>query len=370
MKVAHIMAPGPVGGAEQVVTDLVQLLTAHDCSVDLVTILDEHARHHPFLELERDGLTVHPLRVPSRGYLTERRRLRTLLAQIAPEVVHTHGYRADVLSGSVARKLRIPTTATAHGFTGGGVKNRLYEYLQRRALRRCTAVVAVSVPMARDLEAWGIPAASIRVIPNARTAPVDALPAHEARRRFDVGPEPFHVGWVGRLSQEKGPDVMLDAVALLKASGAIPNLRVSVVGDGSELALLRSQCEAGPVADTIRWWGRVPNAASLFSAFDVMVLSSRTEGTPIVALESMLAGIPLVATRVGGVPDLVREEEGWLVPPEDPEALAREVQMVHDQPKEARARATRALERVRVSADPEEWAHRYLELYREISTCR
>jgi len=105
---------------------------------------------------------------------------------------------------------------------------------------------------------------------------------------------------VGRLSREKGADVILDAIAACK-----PPWRLSIIGDGPERERLKQQAARLGITDRVTWHGPVSNAGKLLSAFDAFVLSSRTEGTPIVLFEAMHSGVPIVTTSVGGVPDVV-----------------------------------------------------------------
>ena len=119
-------------------------------------------------------------------------------------------------------------------------------------------------------------------------------------------------------------------------------------------------------SDQVRFHGTVVDTGRLLKAFDVVVLSSRTEGTPMVLFEAMDAEVPVVTTRVGGVPDVVSEQEAILVPSEDPEALAGGIRRVLDNPTDARQRARRAGCRLRQEFTPERWLDAYEDLYRTV----
>ena len=368
MKVAHIMAPSPVGGAEQVVLDLTGALAAGGVEVHLVPILDEGAEDHPFLSRIDDTVRVHPLFLPPRRYAMERREVRSLVAQENLCMVHTHGYRADVVSSGAAAGVGAGRVTTVHGFTGGGVRNRLYEWAQRRAFRQFDAVVAVSRTLADELREEGISDARLHTIPNCRRPPAGLLDRVQARTALGLSVDGFHVGWIGRLSQEKGPDVMLEALGHL--DGAVPGtgFQTIFIGEGRLRSGLEARASALSLDQVVRFLGRVPDAAEVLPAFDVVVLSSRTEGTPIVALEAMMAGVPLVATRVGGVPDLVGSDAALLVPPEDPEALASAVAEVSRNPQAAESRARRAKARAQEVSSLDSWAERYMQVYEDVAT--
>jgi glycosyltransferase involved in cell wall biosynthesis len=275
-------------------------------------------------------------------------------------VVHTHGYVPDVLARFGAGRIPASLVSTVHGFTGGDWKNRLYERLQRRSLRRFDAVVAVSHKMATELAAAGVSDGRLHVIPNAWSSDAPVLEAAAARAELGVPDNSFSVGWVGRISPEKGLDVLVDAIPPLVDLPVI----VTVVGDGPERGPVERQAAERGIARRISWAGVISGAARLLRAFDVLVLSSRTEGTPMILLEAMHARVPVIVTAVGGVPDVVSPSEGLLVPPDDPAALSAAIRVVHDDRDAAAARADRAASRLKHDFAVGPWIERYEEVYR------
>jgi glycosyltransferase involved in cell wall biosynthesis len=202
----------------------------------------------------------------------------------------------------------------------------------------------------------------LRIIPNA-FADGAARPERAcARRMLGIGDEEFVVGWVGRMSREKGADVLLESLALLGDR----SVHASLIGDGPDRPMLEGRARALGIADHITWHGIVPEARRLFAAFDVFVLSSRTEGTPIVLFEAMAAGVPIVTTGVGGVPDVVGMGEALLVPAEDPRALADGIRAIRGDPAAAARRVCAARIRLEQSFGVQPWLERYEQLYREL----
>ncbi|HEU4700380.1 MAG TPA: glycosyltransferase [Gemmatimonadales bacterium] len=362
--ILHILAPGPVGGLESVVRLLARGQAARGHAVAAALVLDAGTGEHPLeAPLRAAGVAVHPLPIPLRAYQQERRELAALLARLAPDVVHSHGYRTDVLATPLARARGIPVVTTVHGFTGGGWKNRLYEWLQVRSFRRADAVIAVSRPLVGRLAALGVPAARIHLIRNA-FQPEGEPPysRREARQALGLAPDAFVLGWVGRLSHEKGADVLVRALAHLRD---LP-LEVALIGDGRERGALEALAAELGVAERIRWLGRVADAGRHFAAFDGYVLSSRTEGTPMVLFEAMTAGVPIVAARVGGVPDVVGDAEALLVPPEAPEPLAGALRALRADAGAAQARTAAARARLGSEFAPGPWLDRHDALYRTL----
>jgi len=362
--VLHVVAPAEVGGLERVVQLLAQGQARSGGEVHVAGVLDRPSVNHQFLDLlAAGGVTTHPIAVPGRAYWRERAAVFELCRRLRPDVVHTHGARPDVVDAGVAQRLGIPAVTTVHGFTGGDWKNRFYERLQRRAYRRFSAVVAVSRPLGEQLIRDGVPIGRVHVVPNAWEEAAPPLDRAAARCVLGLSADGFLVGWAGRVSREKGPDVLLDAMLHLTD---LP-ISVSVVGDGPERQSLAVRVRQLGLERRVRWHGIVRDAGRLFAAFDAFVLSSRTEGTPIVLFEAMETGVPIVATRVGGVPDVVSPAEAALVPPDDSVTLAAEIRAVYGNPAAARERARRALERLRRDFSVAPWLGRYEAIYGLVS---
>lgn len=360
LSILHVLAPADVGGLETVVRSLALGHTATGHSVEIAAVLA--AATNPFVQEARNaGLQVHVIDSPPRSFLPERRGIRALLAQKHFDVLHSHGYRSDILDLGVARRMRVASVTTLHGFSATDTKARAYEWLQLRAARGAAAVVAVSSNIAQRVVASGVNPRAVHLIRNA--APDASMPvsAADARGRLQLD-DGLQLGWIGRLSEEKGPDIMVEAMSFLSD---LP-ITLSFIGDGPDRLALASRADDLSIAQRVRFHGRVPNAASLLRGFDLVVLTSRTEGTPMVLLEAMAADVPIIATGVGGVPDMLSSAEAILVPPEDPKALADAVRVAMGDMEASRERAGRAHERLVAEFSTQAWLDRYETLYRSI----
>jgi glycosyltransferase involved in cell wall biosynthesis len=314
---------------------------------------------HFLASLEGADLEVVPLHVSRRAYLREAALIRALCRTRGVNIVHTHGYRSDLVGGHVGHSAGLPIVTTVHGFTGGGAKNRFYEALDRLAFRRFDAVVAVSRPMADALRAGGVPPSRTHVVPNALAPHAAALDRAAARRTLGLPDGAIIVAWIGRASREKGVDVFVTAMGMLQDSG----IHAAILGDGPERAAEESH--ASVVAPSRMFWlGVVPDASRYLAAFDLFVMSSRTEGMPMVLLEAMDAGVPIVATSVGGIPDMLSPDEAMLVASEDPAALASAMRDTVGNPDAAARRASAARRRQRADFAVEPWTARYDAIYR------
>lgn len=362
LSILHVVAPAPFGGLETVLRGLTagQLEQGHRPHVAAVVVPEE--ANHPFVQtLRNDGVPVTEFALPVRAYLRERRQIRELARSIDADVLHTHGYRPDVIDSGVSRTLGIPRVTTVHGFCGSDLKGRIYEGLQIRAYRRFDGVVAVARAQIDRLREGGVRASRLHLIPNAWT-PSEGQSREEGRSTLGIPETAFHIGWVGRLSVEKGADIFLRSIALL---GDLPFV-ASIIGDGPQTRELQTLAAELGIGDRVRWHGSLAHAGRYFASFDVFTLSSRTEGTPMVLFEAMAAGTPIVATSVGGVPDVISPDEGLLAPPGDAGAIAAAIRTVHDDPAAAKDRAEAAARRLDERFGATAWLNRHDTLYRQL----
>jgi glycosyltransferase involved in cell wall biosynthesis len=362
LSILHVTAPGRVGGLESVVRGLASGHAARGHRLAVFASTPDQAADHPFLAgLRAAGVQVYAPRLSTRSYFRERAAIREAMLTSRANIVHTHGYRSDVVGLTAAAGKPVRTVTTVHGFTGGDWKNRLYEHFQLRAFRKFAAVVAVSRPLAERIIVSGVATSRVRLIPNAfgGTSPVDRA---NARKVLGIQQDEFVIGWVGRVTHEKGLDVMLGALHQLTD---LP-VTLLVIGEGREREVLARKAVASGLEGRIRWLGVVPECARYFSAFDLYALSSHTEGTPITLLEAMQAGVPVVTTSVGGVPDVVSEAEAWLTPAGDTTRLAAAIRQAWSNPEDRRNRSAAASRRLAEHFSPATWLDRYEDLYREL----
>lgn len=364
LRICHVARTGLVGGVESVIRGLATGLSDRGHDVTVLSLEDPSAPIDAFRGIA-GRVRVEMVPAPARRYLSHRRSLAVALAAAGAEIVHTHGYHADVVGIMAASGLGRPVVSTAHGFAGGSARNRLYEWIDRRCLRHAETVVAVSKPLVERLARSGVDRARIRLIPNGLSTGSPPASREAARQALGLPPDGLVCGWVGRLSEEKGPDVFVRALPLVPKAW-----RASIVGSGPMGDRLRDEADALGVTDRIRWHGVVPEAGRLLAAFDVLVLSSRTEGTPMVVLEAMAARVPLVVTAVGGVPDVVNDQEAILVAPDAPEALAAAIASVSDRPEVAKSRVDRASQRLAADFSASAWLDRHESVYRRLSPIR
>lgn len=243
--------------------------------------------------------------------------VRSAIERVRPDIVQTHNIKSHALVAAVRRFSRVPWVAFHHGYTWTDAKVRVYNQLDRHALRRADAVIVPCSAFIRELSSAGIDPVRIAVLHNA-VDPAPMVDRAAARRALDVEGRRVVVS-VGRLSHEKGHDVLIDACALLDTATR-PDVTVLIVGAGPERARLEMRAAAASVV--VRFEGFQPCVAPYYAAADLFVLPSRSEGAPNALLEALAAGCPAVATRVGGVPEIVEHgRSAHLVAPDQPRQL-------------------------------------------------
>lgn len=365
LRITYITAPGEVGGLERVVCGAAMGLAQRGHDVHVIAVLNPEPEVAPFVEVLRGSpVQVHEVRLPAgvRHFLRERRLVRRQLAALKPDVVHTHGFRSDLLDGGVARSQGCPIVTTIHGESFMGGATAIYEWLQWHAYRRFDAVIAVSAPLHRSALRRGVPGPRLHLLRNALFVDTPPADRREARERLGIDEGERAIGWLGRMIPVKGADLFLRAL-----TDALDDTTTAyLIGDGPERATLEGLTRALGLAERVRFLGSMPGAGRWLAAFDVFVLSSRSEGTPMVLLEAMLAGVPIVATEVGGVPDVVGNGAGEIVPAEDPAALASAIRHVLHDPAHASARSQAAQERLALEFAPERWLAEHERIYRSV----
>ena len=259
------------------------------------------------------------------------RRVRELVRVYRPAIWHGHDYKSNLLGLMVrpgaaggtrptAKPLRLVTTV--HGWVQKTWKTPLYYFVDRQCLRRYERVVCVSSDLVKDCRRLGVPDARLSLIDNAIALDdyeIELSPA-EARTRLGLQPQRPLVAAVGRLSAEKGFDLLIDAVAELARGGV--DVGLAIAGSRSEHARLATHIQRTGLADRIKLLGFCEDPRVLYQAADLFVLSSIREGLPNVLLEAMAMRTPVIATRIAGVPDLIVDgESGRLIDPGDPASL-------------------------------------------------
>lgn len=254
-------------------------------------------------------------------------RLTALARGAGIDVINSHGYRADLIGLIASRRLKIPIVATFHGWTGSDAKVKFFDRLDQFVLKRMNHIITVSEANKRRLQRLGIEESRITVAPNAidpETFLASSGSKSEGALRGELGctEKELICLCVGRLSPEKGHEIALRAFAI--AVKEVPGVRLVIVGEGPEEEKLRRLSNELDIWNKVHFAGFRPNVIDYLKLSDMVVLSSLTEGFPTVVLEAFLCSKFVIATSVGGTPEVVQDgETGILVPPDDAGSVAK-----------------------------------------------
>lgn len=229
---------------------------------------------------------------------------------------HGHDYKSNALGLLLRRFWPLRLVTTVHGWVKHTRRTPLYYHIDRLCLPRYEVVICVSEDLREQCLAAGVPAARCVLLENAIDTEEFARTrdARTAKAHLGLDPDRLVIGAVGRLSAEKGFDILIRAVDQLVRDRL--DVDLVILGDGADHGALRRLAEELGLADRVHLLGYRPDVLEWYQAMDVFALSSLREGLPNVVLEAMAVGTPVVATRVAGVPRLVRHEvNGLLVEP-------------------------------------------------------
>ena len=362
MRVLHVISSGGMYGAEAVILNLLATLEQQG-HTGVLGIFSNSA--NPNLQLhefaQQKGFRSHLISCRGQLDTSVPASIRALVRETSADVVHAHGYKADLYTYLALRRSGTAFVSTCHNWLDDDLFVRAYGMLDRWALRHFDAVVAVSEEVKQTLVRSGVPAAAVHLIRNG----IDLRPFNTAvpsLRNPANSSEQLQVGWIGRLSPEKGPDLFVRAAA--KVLPEFPQARFILIGDGPDRVALESLIRELGVTTQVHLEGRRTDMPEVYASFDVLVSSSRREGLPMAILEGMAAGRPWIATSVGDVPTVVRNGvTGMVVAPEDLTQLAealltllRSKQQRHQLGTEARALVEREFSAERMSSE-------YLRIY-------
>ena len=278
--------------------------------------------------------------------------IERMLEMRKPDIVQTHNVKTHFLMrySGLWRKYR--WIAFHHGYVTTDTKMRLYNQLDRWSLRKAEHLITVCGPFRQQLEARGIPTARITVLHNTvkpfeAPAPGDV---ETARRSIPCPASTPLLLMVSRLSHEKGHVDLLEALAILKRNGT--RCHTVIVGEGYERAAIERARERLGLRDDVTLTGHKNDVRPYFAIANLFLMPSHSEGSPNSLLEAMSAGVPCVASRAGGIPEIMTDERtGLLTPARNPEALAKAIRRLLTDPALAASLAAQALaETVRFNA--------------------
>ncbi len=335
--VLHLTSSRFFGGPERQMLGLARALESDTQTI--FASFSEDGLNRAFLDQVRQaGFLGNGLHNDTPHLIAARNEIVGLVKKHGIDILICHGYKAGMVGWFAARKAKIPVIAVSRGWTAESRRVRMYERLDRWMLRRMDRVVCVSRAQADKVIHAGVRPERIAVIHNAihteRFVEVDPGGRSRLLEYFAPAERPaIHqvVGAAGRLSPEKGFDVLIDAATEVLSRN--PEVGFVVFGDGVLRDSLQSRIDRLDIKNRFLLAGFSDQLDDLMPHFSLFVQSSHTEGLPNVLLEALSAGVPVIATEVGGTREILGDNlAGRLVKPGDARALARQIENAINDP--------------------------------------
>lgn len=365
IKILQLLVTMPVGGAEIMVADIATGLDPGRFEVVTACMGEPGPMGE---ELQRRGQRVISLGLDLKrtGALGLVRQVRKLLQEIRPDILHTHLYHANLYGRLAALGLGLSgVVATVHNIYS---RVKLHRCLANYLLARLADYVLVFSPQVKAdvLRYDRVPEARLRMLtPGVRLTQLDSRESKDACKK-SLGVSGFCLGNVARLEEQKGHEDLLTAVCQVHQQ--VPDLTLLLVGEGTREAQLRALAQELGLGQVVRFLGTRRDIPEILPALDVFVMPSRWEGIPLTLLEAMGCGLPVVSTRVGRAPEIIRDgENGRLTPVADPESLAWAILELYQDPGKRQEWGEQARcdvqEKYTLEHFMEQFAAIYLELY-------
>jgi glycosyltransferase involved in cell wall biosynthesis len=366
MKVLHVIDSGGLYGAEIMLLHLMTEQVQIGLEPVLASIGRTRESEKPIEAQARNrGLRVKTFRMHAGPNFYGAYEILNFARQERIELIHSHGYKGNILFGLLPRRMRrIPLVSTVHGWTWVGGFNRmfLYEWLDSLSLRFVDQAVVVNGSMKIHPRIPTCLRWRAEVVEN-------GIPWAEAKDGNSMRPDivdfaqgGFTVCSIGRLSPEKGYGLLVEAAASLIREGR--NLKLALLGEGELRGYLEKKAVGLGLKSHVYFPGYVENARHYLPLFGLFAMPSLTEGLPMVLLEAMNEGVPIVATLVGGIPEVLDEgRAGLLIRPGDIDDLKRAIIAVMDDVGSAQERAKAAKRRVRELYSSRAMAEKYGRIY-------
>ena len=376
MKILHIIDSGGLYGAEMVLLNLVAEQIKIGLYPTIASIGKKYTKEKPLETeaLKRDFKVKKFRMFPGPNIAGTLKVLRYAQTK-GFDLLHSHGYKGNVAFGFLHGKFRkIPLVSTAHGWTStkGLTKNKIYEWLDTLSFKFIDAVVLVSNAMKSHPRLKSLNGNNIHVIPNGIPIPDSPITQFNNstihsfdKEIIDFCNRGFTIGSIGRLSTEKGYRYLIEALGLMIKDGL--NVRLVIIGEGYERKLLEGLVDKLGLSDRILLPGYRKDAKKYTTYFNAFIISSLTEGLPITLLEAMQAKVPIVATKVGGIPEVLDNgRAGFFIQSCNPGAIADAIRRIYRDEKLTNELINMAYQRATKHYSSKAMAKGYLDIYKDL----
>lgn len=378
LKIGLILTPIEFGGAERVSLNLLSSIDRKKFNIFPILLIRPWENKSVFAkEIEKIGYSHFDIPVAKwpanqgRDFFRVLRCFKILFSKVSREnfeLLHTNGYFADIIGIPIAKLLGIPIVTTCHGYILTDRRLSFYNRIDKFFLCYTGKVISVSTSIKTELLKAKVPDNKITILQNAVNIPDSneskLFECGKIRQEYGLGDKDVVLGYIGRLSVEKGLITLVKAVKLFRNKFQDLSIKVFIVGNGPERNALEREVIRNNLEPTFIFSGFQDDISIFLNLFDICVLPSLTEGTPMALLEAMAYGLPTIATTVGGVPSIINSGiNGILVNPSNPEELADAIFRTIKDKTLRRLLGKKAVETIKQNFNLDNWAKRMEEIY-------
>ena len=368
LRLLAIIEAYSITGPAKNLLEFARLAPASDVETTIATFTRGASRNLFIDTARQSGIPVEVIQEAGIYDRSVIQKLRQLVERVRPDVIQTHAVKSHFLARCASLPQRAHWVAFHHGYTWPTLRARLYNQLDRWSLRTARKVLTVSLPFREELIARGVNADRIEIVHNAIQPDWGRGLQNPLalRAKLGIAPHKSVILIVGRLSREKDHLTLLEAVARL-APALNPHLLV--VGEGPERPRIEERIRGLNLTGSVTLTGQQESAEPYYGIAQIAVLSSLSEGSPNALLEAMAAGVPVVATRVGGIPEIATDQESaLLVEPGDVAGMSAALANLLEENGRAARLAERAHERIVQSYSPEARVRKLVDIYKNCSS--
>lgn len=368
LHVLHLSAPTALAGAERVILTFLKNFDRQRYSVSVASYLNLNFQDNLFTKaVENIGVPLNKILVGRNNLPSELWQTINIIRNNKVDLLHSHGYRSDISGFLAAKYSGIPIVSTLHGWTPISAKMRAYEALDRWCLKKFDKVLCVSKVIYTALMKSGFSDKKLIYLHNAVSFDeVDSsCNAEQLKVELGCSPQDTLILSVGRLSPEKGLKVLLLVFKELYTGSK--NVKLIIAGDGPQRSELEEIVKELKISEQVVFTGHRDNIQDFYKLAKLFVMPSLTEGFPMALLEAMQAGLPVIATKVGGIPDIIETGvNGLLIEPDNTNDLGIALKQILSNPIFASNLALNAKNTISARYSAEPWAKQIETVYQDV----
>lgn len=367
--VMHLIAAMEIGGAEKVILNLLSQKDKGQYDLRVTSFVRAaDGIGTKFLKTVSDtGIINDSIPIYKRFNIRDIFAMKKILKRHNVRLLHTHGYKSDIIGIMAARMFGIPAIVTAHGYINEGPSLKRYEKLGRLSLRFAQKTISVSDNVHQSLLNSGINENRIISIPNVVDFEYFAEKGEiDFREKWNVDKNEIIIGSAGRLSSEKAHINLINAFRLLP-DRLQAKCRLVIAGNGPQKEELIAAANKHQLEKRFILTGFISDMRSFYKAIDIFCLPSLTEGMPLTILEAAASRKPIIASEVGSIGDLIKDSsDGFLATPGDINGLAKALERLLESDEQRKTFAIKLYNKLKTTYDIKGWANKIFDVYREI----